>query len=148
MPGRPVEAYPQAEAIQEYLDKVGLADGYIWASPVYHGTLSGLWKNGIDFLELLPRTERIYLDGKAAGLISLAGGRFAAPNGLLALQHTARALRAKVAHNSLALGPTRHLFDASANLTDPTTRQQLLSLGQEVVALVAARPAQMLLQTA
>ncbi len=147
VPGKPVESYAEAATIQTFLDKVREADGLLFASPVYHGTLSGLWKNGIDFLELLPRTPTVYLEGKVVGLIALAGGPFAAPNGITALQHTARALRATVAPLTLPLGPTRKLFDGQGRLTEPQTLEGLHSLGQQVVAL-AQTPKEELLKIA
>ncbi|WP_164076638.1 NADPH-dependent FMN reductase, partial [Stenotrophomonas maltophilia] len=48
--------------------------GVIVASPAYHGTLSGLVKNALDYTEDLRTDERVYFDGLAVGLIVCAGG--------------------------------------------------------------------------
>ena len=47
------------------------------ASPGYHGTVSGLVKNSLDYLEVLREDDRPYLDGRAVGVIAVAssGGR-------------------------------------------------------------------------
>jgi FMN reductase len=39
------------------------ADALVFGSPGYHGTLSGLVKNALDYLEELGRDARPYVDG-------------------------------------------------------------------------------------
>lgn len=69
------------------------ADGVILASPCYHGGVSGLIKNAIDFMEEMSRDERVYLDGRAVGLIACGYG-YQGPGPVLAqLRQTAHALR-------------------------------------------------------
>src|SRR5919201_1033157 len=50
------------------------ADGMIWSSPMYQGTISGAFKNALDWLHMLGRREPPYLHDKVIGLISAAGG--------------------------------------------------------------------------
>src|SRR3546814_2375947 len=50
------------------------ADGLILASPGYHGSISGLVKNAIDYLEENARDRRVYLHGLPVGLIATAFG--------------------------------------------------------------------------
>jgi FMN reductase len=50
------------------------ADGLLWSSPMYHGTISGAFKNALDWLYLLGDREPPYLADKVIGLISTAGG--------------------------------------------------------------------------
>src|SRR5258706_16129220 len=41
------------ENFKKFLDEIHSADGYIFASPEYHGSVSGAFKNVMDFLEHL-----------------------------------------------------------------------------------------------
>ena len=50
------------------------ADGLIWSSPMYQGTISGAFKNALDWLHLLGPGEPSYLHDRVIGLISAAGG--------------------------------------------------------------------------
>lgn len=47
------------------------ADALIWASPSYHGTITGVFKNALDHIELLSEDERPYLTDRAIGLITI-----------------------------------------------------------------------------
>src|SRR6266511_5093105 len=50
------------------------ADGMLWSSPMYQGTISGSLKNALDWLHILKGREPPYLHDKVIGLISIAGG--------------------------------------------------------------------------
>lgn len=50
------------------------ADGVIIASPCYHGALSGLIKNALDYVEEMCADPRVYFDGRAVGSIGLGYG--------------------------------------------------------------------------
>src|SRR5437016_9451991 len=41
------------ESVRRLCDAAGAADGMLWSSPLYHGTVSGAFKNAIDWLQLL-----------------------------------------------------------------------------------------------
>jgi len=53
---------------------VQAAQGMLWSSPLYHGTISGAFKNALDWLQLLSDRNPPYLTDKVVGLISTAGG--------------------------------------------------------------------------
>lgn len=69
------------------------ADGLIVGSPGYHGSLSGMVKNALDYAELLRGDERAYFDGMPVGLVATAGGWQAAVSTLAALRTVIHALR-------------------------------------------------------
>jgi FMN reductase len=50
------------------------ADGMLWSSPMYNGSVSGSFKNAIDWLHMLGTREPPYLHDEVIGLISAAGG--------------------------------------------------------------------------
>jgi len=53
------------------LDGFRRANIMLWSSPTYHGTVSGVFKNALDFAELLADDTAPYLTGQAVGLISI-----------------------------------------------------------------------------
>ncbi len=69
------------------------ADGMLLSSPGYHGTVSGLVKNAIDYIEETSTDERIYLDGLPVGLIVTAHGWQAVGSTLAALRSIVHSLR-------------------------------------------------------
>lgn len=80
---------------QRLLDLVRRADGLIVVSPGYHGGLSGLVKNALDYLEDLRDDENrgAYLHGRAVGCIAVAHGWQAAVGTLHQLRQVVHALR-------------------------------------------------------
>ena len=61
-------------SVHRLCDEVHSAQGLLWSSPLYHGTISGSFKNALDWLQLLSDREPAYLTDKVVGLISTAGG--------------------------------------------------------------------------
>lgn len=62
------------DAAKEFIEDLRRADGVIVASPCYHGGVSGLVKNAIDYTEEMRADARVYLDGRAVGAIGCGYG--------------------------------------------------------------------------
>jgi FMN reductase len=125
-------------AAQAYTDAVFKADGLIWSSPMYHGTISGSFKNALDWLELLAKRDPPYLTDKIVGLISSAGG----VQGLQAvntMEYVVRSLRAFAVPLVVPIA-ARNAFDAQGNLVDERVDNQLRHLGEEVAEICLRRP--------
>ena len=133
-PNKPIESY-SAEA-KDFVNRIAAADGYLWASPAYHGTISGVVKNALDFIEYLSDRNPPYLHGKPVGLISTAAGSIAAVTTIQALQHVAHALRAWVVPLSVPVHTAFKVIDSEGRITDPSVEDRLALLGQEVVAFL------------
>lgn len=132
-----LEDYP--ESVSLFLDKVRKADGMIWASPAYHGTVSGAMKNALDFLEFLAKDHPPYLTNKLIGLITTAGGTIAAVNAINALTHICQALRAWTVPLVVPVIQAWKLFDDQGRVTDPQLEERLVSLGVELVKGLGCR---------
>jgi FMN reductase len=78
---------------RELLALVARADGVIVASPSYHGGVSALVKNALDYLEDLREDCRPYLDGRAVGCVVTSAGWQAGGATLAALRSIVHALR-------------------------------------------------------
>ncbi len=97
------EVEPEAQA-QWLLEAVEEAEGIVLCSPSYHGGVTGLLKNGLDYLELLAGRPRPYLRGLPVGCIATGDGWQGPNSTLLALRQMVHALQGwptplGVAHN-------------------------------------------------
>jgi FMN reductase len=128
MPGigeAPAVARQLAEAACE-------ASGLLWSSPLYHGTISGSFKNALDWLQILADRDPPYLTDKVIGLISTAGG----VHGLQAvntMEFAVRALRGWAVPMVQPIPRAWEIFDQSGAVRDPVVAEQLRALGREVV---------------
>jgi FMN reductase len=124
-------------AVRSFAEAVHEADGLIWSSPMYHGTISGSFKNALDWLQLLARREPPFLTDKVVGLIGLAGGI----QGLQAvntMEFVVRSLRGFAVPLVIPIS-ARDAFDGEGRLTHEGVRRQLGDLGREVAALCLRR---------
>lgn len=120
------------EGVRRLVEAVADADGLIWASPMYHGTISGSFKNALDWLQLLADATPAYLSGKFVGLVATAGG----VQGLQAIntmEYVVRALRGYTVPLVVPVSRAWQVFDEEGRATDPSVAQQLQALGREVV---------------
>ncbi|MBN9473312.1 MAG: FMN reductase [Bordetella sp. SCN 67-23] len=108
------------------------ADGVILASPGYHGSLSGLVKNALDYTEDLRTDARPYLSGRAVGCIANAAGWQAAVTTLGALRDIVHALRGWPTPLGVCIGGTDPAFAPDGRCIDPRVDEQLRTLGREV----------------
>ena len=117
----------ETEPTENVIRMVGIlesADGLLWSSPLYQGSISGSFKNALDWLHL--PSGNVYLTDKVIGLISVAGGT----HGLQAIntmEFCVRALRAWAVPLVVAT--------ARADVMDEAVERQLKMLGSEVVRI-------------
>lgn len=115
--------------------KIKNADGFIFASPEYHGSVSSAFKNVIDYLELLSAERPPYLSLKPVGCIALGGAENAGYATLSAMISIVHNLRGVAAPNSLAIGYGSSLFDNKGNLKSETVIKRVNRLAEELFAL-------------
>lgn len=69
------------------------ADIHFWLSPLYHGSIPGVMKNCLDWLEISAKSTTPYLTDKTVGLICWADG-VQAMQGINTMDTIAKSLRA------------------------------------------------------
>lgn len=120
------------EAAAALIESCYAADGMIWCSPLYQGTISGALKNALDWLHTLGDREPAYLHDTVIGLISTAGGT----QGLQAIntmEFSVRALRGWAVPYVVPVASAARVFDAEGKIHDKAVEVQLKTLGAEVV---------------
>ncbi|GGM05593.1 NADPH-dependent FMN reductase [Nakamurella endophytica] len=107
---------------RDYVEAVRAADAVVISSPGYHGTVSGLVKNALDYLEELRTDDRPYLHGRAVGLIAVARGWQAAVTTLTTLRQVTHALRGWPTPLGMAVNSAVTRFDATGATEDGAVR--------------------------
>lgn len=120
-----------ADAGEEMMEAVRRSDGILIATPGYHGTVSGVVKNALDYLENLARDERPYLDGRAVGLIATAYGYQAAMTTLQTLRSITHALRGWPTPMGAAIRTHSELFSSDGACLEDAARGQLQMVGRQ-----------------
>jgi FMN reductase len=130
-------APPTGEA-QDFVAAIRAADGVIIASPGYHGSISGLVKNAIDYLEETARDRRVYLDGVPVGLVTTAYGWQATASTLATLRTIVHALRGWPTPLGAAINSSGGIFK-DGGCSDAAATNQLQLVGRQVVEFARLR---------
>ncbi|GAA5065374.1 NADPH-dependent FMN reductase [Nocardia callitridis] len=136
-PQDPVRS-PKAVKLVEALR---VADAVVVSSPGYHGGVSGLVKNALDYIEDLRGDPRVYLDNTPWGCITCAYGWQAAVGTLGQLRVIGHALRAWPTPVGVAINSAVQVWDAEGELTDTAVRDQLGLLAAQVSTFALGRTA-------
>lgn len=123
----------RSEAAQQFVADVRRADGVILASPGYHGGISGLVKNAIDYIEDMSKDESPYLSGRAVGLVATGAGWQGAVTTLAALRNVTHALRGWPTPMGVPVNTLDSPFGANGECTNPRLKEQLELVAKEVI---------------
>lgn len=132
------ERTPEARRLVELLRR---CDGLIVASPGYHGSLSGLLKNALDYAEDLRTDDVCYLDGRAVGCIACAAGWQAIGTTLIAMRAIIHALRGWPTPSGAGFNTIDSAFDAAAAFDVRKPDIQLERIGSQVTQFALMRTA-------
>ena len=134
-----MERTPEAVAL---LDALRQADGVILGSPGYHGGVSGLVKNVLDYTEDLREGPRCYLEGRAVGCIGAAGGWQGAMAALGALRTIVHALRGWNTPLGVAINTAEPAFDEHGACLNGRLEEQLEMMAAQVVGFTTGQAGQ------
>ena len=121
---------PQAQALVAALRR---ADGVIIATPSYHGGISGLVKNAIDFIEDMREDPRVYLEQRAVGCIVCADGPQAMGSTLNSLRAIVHSLRGWPTPYGAAINSRSRPFGGEGIEADPAVLSACETVAGEVV---------------
>jgi FMN reductase len=126
----------RTDAARDLVAQLALADGIILGSPGYHGSISGLIKNALDYAEDLRGDRRPYFSGRAVGCIATAGGWPGAVNTLGALRDIVHALRGWPTPLGAAINSSERVFDDDGQCVVPRVSQMLDLIAAEVLGFL------------
>ncbi|WP_370945237.1 NADPH-dependent FMN reductase [Amycolatopsis sp. cg5] len=122
----------RTEHAERLVEAVRGADGIIVVSPGYHGALSGLVKNALDYIEDLRDDRRPYLDGRAVGLAAVAFGWQAAVTTLDQLRTITHALRGWPTPLGGSINTAEVKFDEAGGASEEKVVRTLRLIGRQV----------------
>ena len=131
----------RSEAARAMVAELAKADGIILGSPGYHGTLSGVIKNALDYTEDLRDDARPYFAGRPVGCLATGGGWQGAVHTLGALRNIVHALRGWPTPMGAAINSSEGVFDANGACLMPRVAETLDQIAAEVLSFVDARAA-------
>jgi FMN reductase len=138
MPIYDTQSTERAAESLHLIERIRHADGVLISSPGYHGGMSGLIKNAIDYLEDLSGERRPYLDGRAVGCVAVAHGWQASVTTLHQLRQITHALRGWPTPMGAAVNTAETQFSADGTLEDLAAQAALTRVGPQVVDFAEA----------
>ena len=115
------------------------ADGIIIGSPGYHGSISGLVKNALDYVEDMAKDEWPYFHGRPVGAVTTGAGWQGAVMTLTTLRSIVHALRGWNTPLGVAINTAQTAFASDGGCLDEKTGAMLLAMGQEVAEAARTR---------
>ncbi|DAC33558.1 MAG TPA: NAD(P)H-dependent oxidoreductase [Candidatus Thalassarchaeaceae archaeon] len=112
--------------VDEYKIMADSADAFVLSSPEYHGTMSGVMKNNLDWLSSKQTT------GKVFGLMSTLGGQ-SSNNTLNHMRIAARWIHGWVVPEQVAVANIKHAFDDEGNILDEVVGERVTALAESLV---------------
>ncbi len=138
LPHYMTDAATRSDEGRDLVEAIRAADGVIIASPGYHGSISGLVKNAIDYFEETAKDARVYLDGVPVGLVVTAYGWQATGSTLATLRSIVHALRGWPTPLGAAINSAGGIFTRDG-CTDPNASNQLELVGRQVFEFARLR---------
>jgi FMN reductase len=129
------------EEARRFRDALRRADGIIISSPCYHGAISGLIKNALDYTEELRNDERPYFDGRAVGGICCGSGTQGPSMVLAELRAIVHALRGWPVPLGVAINVAQAKW-RDGRCSDPAAEKQIEVMVGQIVSFARVVRAQ------
>ncbi len=113
--------------VKEFQDMALSADAFLLSSPEYHGTMSGVMKNSLDWL------YSKHTSGKVFGLMATLGGQNS-NNTLNHMRIAARWIHGWVAPEQIAVPHIKEAFDDNGSIVDDHLMDRVKSLAASMVS--------------
>ncbi len=114
------------EHVKGFQEMAVSADAFVLSSPEYHGTMSGVMKNSLDWL------YSKHTSGKVFGLICTLGGQ-SSNNTLNHMRIAARWIHGWVTPEQIAVPNVKTAFDDYGNLIDEDLNGRMLELAKSLI---------------
>ena len=115
--------------VAEFKEKAASADGFLICTPEYHGTISGLLKNQLDWLSADQFTD------KPVAIMSTLGGQ-SNSNALNHLRLSLRHVHAVVIRQQVMMPHTKVAWNEDGTFADEGLQSRIESMGQKLIDTV------------
>lgn len=112
------------DVTREFLAKSEAADAYVWVTPIYHNSFSGILKNALDW-------QHSKFPNKIVGMASHGGHR--SPQAVDHLMHIARAQHGIAIRTRVCTEDGD--YDENLNITEETILNRIDAFAEELLAL-------------
>ena len=112
--------------VKEFQEMATSADAFVLSSPEYHGTMSGVMKNSLDWL------YSKHTSGKVFSLMSTLGGK-ASNNTLNHMRIAVRWIHGWVTPEQVAVPNVKSAFDEDGEILDEELRERMSSMAKSLV---------------
>lgn len=133
------ESTDRTDQARSLVEAIRGAHGMLIASPGYHGGISGMVKNALDYIEDLREDTHPYLHNRAVGCIAVAYGWQATVSTLQQLRQVTHALRGWPTPLGATINAQVTRFAADGSTEDEAAAAQLATIGQQVVEFARMR---------
>lgn len=117
---------------QRLVSSLRRSDGIIIASPGYHGSISGLVKNALDYTEYMRTDHNMYFDGRAVGSIVCAAGWQTVGTTLTTMRAIVHALRGWPTPIGVGINTSSRVFSTDGACEDEKVSQQLRQMVDQI----------------
>lgn len=100
------------DEVKKMCDLMQNADVHFWLSPLYHGSIPGIMKNCLDWMEITSKSSPPYLSDKIISMVCWADGSHAL-NGIQTMTTIAHSLRAWTLPYNVAVS-TPFLYESNS----------------------------------
>jgi len=135
------ETRDREASAQRLVDTLRRCDGLLVASPGYHGSISGMIKNALDYCEDLRVDDRPYLHDRAVGCIAVAHGWQTAVGTLNQMRQIVHSLRGWPTPLGCAINDASGKLGVDASSSDIEVVRQLETVGAQVAEFALAQRA-------
>jgi FMN reductase len=109
------------------------ADAVVVGSPGYHGSVSGLIKNALDYTEDMSADPRPYFHGRPVGCVATGAGWQGANGTLVALRQIVHSLRGWPSPLGIAANSREPLFDGEGNCMQSELQAQIEAMAIQLL---------------
>ena len=114
------------ESVKSFQNMASSSDAFILSSPEYHGTMSGVMKNNLDFLSFDQTSN------KSFALMSTLGGQ-SNSNTLNHMRISVRWIHGWAVPEQVAVGNVRSAFAENGDLVDEKLDQRIRDMAQSLI---------------
>ncbi len=129
----------RTDEARRFVEEIRRADALIIGSPGYHGSVSGLVKNALDYTEDLRDDERVYLSGMPVGCVATGMGWQATVTTLDALRAITHALRGWPTPLGASLNTSTPAFDDAGEVVNDQAAFQLKVMAEQLMEFARLR---------